>query len=414
MGMLLELACPGNEPPVDGLVCSDGASIAIPSDYSAIKDFMERLSMLEGSTPVFNSIEFDGLFFKDETRNPTGSFRDRAALPSISFLSYSGLKNIIVSGDGNTCASYAAYATRAGISCTSVMPEDSDIVKVEQVRAYGCRPILKGGTMDETHNVAESMGFKQRIKHVRVDTDPYALLGLVGLGLEISEYVKKRPIDAIVIPVGSGATLASIYTGFQKEGVKNTRIIGVQAGEGSYASLFSGDKPLESGVHYSIRYVHPPLLEASYKATLLTGGWGTFIPLPQVYEESIKLSEREGIFAEPAAVAAYIVGRHLVKERKWRVLVLITSTGLKTISTRTRSLIGETKIGILRILKKHKRLHGYMIWKLMGTRISPQAVYSSLKWLEEKGLVSSTVVNRRRIYSITNEGERTLSILGYS
>ncbi|MCE4614639.1 MAG: pyridoxal-phosphate dependent enzyme [Desulfurococcales archaeon] len=410
----MHLVCPGGDEPVNGLICSDEASIAIPKDYSFIEDIMKRISMSEGLTPIFNSIEYAGLYFKDETRNPTGSFRDRSALPSISFLAYSHVDSIIVSGDGNTCASYAAYATRAGISCTSVLPEDSDVVKVEQVRVYGCKALLKGTTMDETHTIAEKIGSKQGVKHIRVDSEPYALLGLVGLGLEIYDHIKEYSFDAIVVPVGSGATLASIYTAFNREGVRNVRIIGVQAGEGSYASLFSGDKPTESDVHYSIRYMRPPLLKASYKATLATKGWGTYVPLPQVYEESIRLSGREGIFAEPAAVAGYIVGRKLVRERKWKVLVLITSTGLKTVSPRTRSLMGETKIGILQILKKHKRLHGYMIWKLLGSRrVSPQAVYSSLKWLEEKGLVSSLVVGRRRFYQITAEGEKALVILGH-
>ncbi|MCE4606596.1 MAG: pyridoxal-phosphate dependent enzyme [Desulfurococcales archaeon] len=410
----MDLICPDGGKPVNGLICEDGASIGVPRDLSHIKGFMERISMSEGSTPIFGSIEFEGLYFKDETRNPTGSFRDRSAVTSIAFLAYSRANSIIVSGDGNTCASYAAYAARTGISCTSVMPEDSDIVKVEQVRVYGCKALLKGGTMDETHYIAEKMGLKYNMIHIRVDNDPYSLLGLVRLGLEISEHVKENSFDAVIVPVGSGATLASIYTAFRMESIKNVRIIGVQAGEGSYASLFSGDKPMESGVHYSIRYMSPPLLSAAYNATLLTDGWGTYVPLPQVYEESIMLSEKEGVFAEPAAVAGYIVGRNLVSERKWRVLILITSTGLKTVSPRTRSLIGETKIGILQILRKHKRLHGYMIWKLLGGRISPQAVYSSLKWLEEKGLVSSSVIGRRKVYEISVEGVKALEILRHA
>lgn len=410
----MDLICPKGDKPANGLICEDGASIAIPRDLSPIEGFIKKISMSEGSTPIFGSVEFEGLYFKDETRNPTGSFRDRSAVTSIAFLAYSKVSNIIVSGDGNTCASYAAYAARAGITCTSVMPEDSDIVKVEQVRVYGCKALLMGTTMDETHYIAGKIGSKHNMRHIRVDSDPFSLLGLFKLGLEISEHVKEHSFDAVVVPVGSGATLASIYSAFRKEGIRNVRIIGVQAGEGSYASLFSGDKPVGSGVHYSIRYMSPPLLSAAYNATVLTKGWGTYVPLHQVYEESIRLSKKEGVFAEPAAVAGYIVGRNLVYERKWKVLVLITSTGLKTVSPRTRSLIGETKVGILQILKKHKRLHGYMIWKLLGGHISPQAVYSSLKWLEDKGLVSSSVIGRRKVYEITVEGEKAFEILRHT
>jgi threonine synthase len=410
VGILRELGCLTDEDKPEGLICSDGASLAVPMDYNRIKPFLERISMDEGDTPIFPSVEIDGLFFKDETRNPTGSFRDRAAPPSVADLFSRNVRRIVVSGDGNTCASYAAYSARAGVKCTAVMPEDSDVIKVEQVRSYGCNVILKGSTMDETHLKAHEYAGAMGWEHVVIERDPYALTGLISLGMEIAEAIDQYGFQAVIVPVGSGATLSAIYTAFKARRVHGVKLIGVQAGEGSYASLFTGIHDNSLNIHYSIRYLRPLLLMPSYRATLATGGWGVGVPLPKVYDEAIVLAEREGVFAEPAAVASYIVARELSSTRGWRVLVVITSTGLKTVSPRSRFFIGETKLDILRILKEHGRLHGYLIWKILNTRLSPQAVYSSLKWLEERGFVVSIVDGRRKLYSITDEGLRVLEI----
>lgn len=411
VGMLRRLRClsEGDEP--KGLVCSDGASLAVPSDYERIQPLLERITMNEGGTPIFPSVDIDGLFFKDETRNPTGSFRDRAAPPSIADLSSRNIRRIVVSGDGNTCASYAAYSARARIKCTAVMPEDSDQVKVEQVRSYGCHVLLRGSTMDDTHIKAREYAGSTGWTHVRIDMDPYALSGLVSLGEEIADSIGRYGFQAVVVPVGSGATLSAVYTAFKARRVRGVRLIGVQAGEGSYASLFTGFHGASLDIHYSVRYLQPPLLMASYRATLATGGWGVGVPLHRVFDESINLSEREGVFAEPAAVASYVVARELASVKGWRVLAVVTSTGLKTVSPRSRSFIGETKLEILRVLKEHGRLHGYLIWKILNTRVSPQAVYSSLRWLEERGLVSSSSDGRKRVYQITVDGLRALEII---
>nr|MEB3825162.1 helix-turn-helix transcriptional regulator [Desulfurococcales archaeon] len=128
---------------------------------------------------------------------------------------------------------------------------------------------------------------------------------------------------------------------------------------------------------------------------------------------SIRLSTREGVFAEPASVAAYVAGLDIAVERDWRVMVLMTSTGLKTVPARRRILIGETKIDVLRLLNSYGRMHGYLIWKKLGGRVSPQAVYSALKWLESRGFISSYERGRYRFYGLTDEGRRILELLKY-
>ncbi len=406
--------CPTTGEYTSNLVCSDNMTIAIPADTSKLSRIMNRLSLNEGRTPILTSIVDDRVLIKDETRNPTGSFRDRAALPSVAHMVLTNTRSLIVSGDGNTCASYAAYAARAGMGCESYMPIDSDLAKVEQVRALGCSVNLYGETLDETHDYASRKASERGVLHVRVDLDPYALYGYVVFGKELSREAEDKGVDAIVLPVGSGATLVGVYTGLLMTGMKGVRLIGVQAGPGPYSAMFNGSQEGGGlGLHYTLRYRHSPLLDVAYKATVESGGWGLHVPLGRVFEGSIRLSTREGVFAEPASVAAYLAGLDIAVERDWRVMVLMTSTGLKTVPARRRILIGETKIDVLRLLNSYGRMHGYLIWKKLGGRVSPQAVYSALKWLESRGFISSYERGRYRFYGLTDEGRRILELLKY-
>ena len=235
----------------------------------------------------------------------------------------------------------------------------------------------------------------------------------------------------LVVPTGSGVTALSIYLGFKQlmelgivDSIPAIHI--VQTTTCPTIALMMryihGGEGREHGLVVGLSYCDNPL--ADYIARILSrvNSYGVIVSLNEIYDSTIELAKLEGLFVEPAAGAA-IAGLKLLVEQgvidsNENVVVLLTGTGLKAFDVFTqyrrhprKYLIPSTKLQILRILYEHGEIHGYHIWKTFLSKITPQAVYQHLSELESRGLITSIVKSRRKVYKLTEKGRKVAEIL---
>jgi len=403
---------------------------------SLLPRFKHKVSMDEGFTPLFPSnniaskLKLNNLWFKDECRNPTGSFRDRVAAIILSHALSIGVKNIVCASDGNLGASMAAYCSRIGLTPLVVIPKLADTGKVIQMRIHGAEIIEQGETLDEASKKAHEIAIKLNYYEATAEANCLSIEGLKTIAYEIYYQLGQAP-NHLVVPTGSGVTALSIYLGFKQlmelgivDSIPAIHI--VQTTTCPTIALMMryihGGEGREHGLVVGLSYCDNPL--ADYIARILSrvNSYGVIVSLNEIYDSTIELAKLEGLFVEPAAGAA-IAGLKLLVEQgvidsNENVVVLLTGTGLKAFDVFTqyrrhprKYLIPSTKLQILRILYEHGEIHGYHIWKTFLSKITPQAVYQHLSELESRGLITSIVKSRRKVYKLTEKGRKVAEML---
>jgi len=402
---------------------------------SLLPKLKERISMEEGFTPIFNSknigsrIGLHRLWFKDECRNPTGSFRDRVSAIILSHALSIGVKEVICASDGNLGASIAAYCSRIGLQPIVVVPKLVDVGKVIQMRIHGAKIIEYGNTLDEATRRAHELAEKHQYYEATAETNCLSIEGLKTIAYEIYYQLEEIP-EHIIVPTGSGITALSICLGFKQLvelGLieKTPKIHIVQsttcptiALSMKYIYSSSGG----GGLVIGLSYCENPLADRIARILSSTGGYGVIVSLNEIYESTIELAQQEGLFVEPAAGAAVaglkLLADHGVIGRDEDVVVLLTGTGLKALETfihhrkhLDKYIIPSTKLQILKVLYERGEMHGYGIWKTFLSRITPQAIYQHLSELEARGLVKSFIKNRRKVYVVTEKGRRVVEVI---
>jgi len=398
------------------------------------------ISLCEGNTPLFKiknftkKIKYRGkIYVKDETRNPTGSFRDRVATVIVSHALYVGAKKLVCATDGNTGASIAAYAAKAGIECSSVVPKNADYGKILQMLAYGAEILEYGEIIDEAVLKALEVALTEKYYQATAELNPLSIEGLKTIAYEIYEVLGKVP-DWLVIPTGSGLTLLSTILGFKELHSlslvsKKPKFLIVQSLACSPIVDFIegskvGRRPRKHipglDVCKPMIYTHIVNLIKEYECR------GVRINYVEALNYVDIVAKLEGLFLEPAAAAAFAGLAKAVKEAIIEpgdeVVVLASATGLKASMLYAKEpsrkkyipkLTGlNTKALILEILKAKGPIHGYAIWKELGLMLSVQAVYQHLEELKRKGLVKVEVVGRKKLYSLTDKGLQFSEILG--
>ncbi len=361
--------------------------------------FSRKLTLMEGSTPVLEC-EFQGstLLFKDEGRNPTGSFRDRAAAVIVSHAIEYGAAKICVASDGNMGASVAAYASKAGVEAIVVTPIASEPAKIAQVKAYGARIVYGGSTLDEAVVVAERMSIRRRMYNATAEENPLAIMGLATIAYEVIEDGVEP--DYIVVPTASGLTLYSIYYGYK---------MACEAGvETRVPKLIAAVCSEHSSRIISLYYRNPPILEQALRRAREAGGGVVSVSLSEIRDSVKELATKHGLLVESAAGAAYAAALKIAHEKPGsRILVLLTGNGFKSLSARgvygSFGLKSMIKQSILVTLLKKEELRGYDLWREIGAG-TPQAVYKSLKKLVSEGLVYSRRSNGVVVYGLTRAG----------
>jgi threonine synthase len=277
------------------------------------------VSLGEGSTPLLPAPRIGArlgaeLFLKWEGANPTGSFKDRGMTVAVTQALADGARAIVCASTGNTAASAAAYAARAGLEAVILQPEGAVARgKLAQARAVGAT--VEGRPSFE-EALAEAQELEERGTHVLVNSlNPLRLQGQKTAAFEIVEDLGSTP-DILALPYGGGGNLCAYALGFGEEGAGMPRLV---AGE-------AANRP--GTVASAIRISEPAHAEAAQRAVEDSGG--SIVPVDDVaiLEAWELLAREEGLFCEPSSAAGLAA---LLAEPPLdaRVVCVITGHGLK-------------------------------------------------------------------------------------
>ncbi|MDG7005445.1 MAG: threonine synthase [Nitrososphaerota archaeon] len=303
------------------------------------------VSLSEGSTPLVHvprmgaGLGLGRLYVKNEGQNPTGSFKDRGMTVAVSRAVEGGAKLLVCASTGNTAASMAAYAARAGVAAMVTVPAGKVAAgKMAQVHAYGGRIVRVEGDFDAALQMTLKVAAEVRELSVMNSVNPYRVEGQKTNAYEVYEQLGGRVPDYFVLPVGNAGNISAIWKGFKelKEwGVsdKLPRMVGVQA---------AGAAPIVDAFYHgasSIRAVQPHTVAsainignpASWKKALAalteSNGMALSVTDEEILEARMELSSREGIFVEPASATPLAALKKLKGKLPKDATVVCTCTG---------------------------------------------------------------------------------------
>jgi threonine synthase len=310
-----------------------------------------HVTLLEGDTPLIPvprlAQELGGgfeLWIKFEGLNPTGSFKDRGMTVAISEAAGRGAQSVICASTGNTAASAAAYAARAGMRCVVLIPQGKVAAgKLAGAVAYGAQVIQVQGSFDDALALVVEISQRHPIALVN-SLNPYRLEGQKTAAFEICETLGQAP-DWLCLPVGNAGNITAYWLGFNQYHVRQSsglpRILGVQA---------AGSAPLVLGhavenpdtVATAIRIGRPARGEQALQAAEESGGQIIAVSDAEILAMQSRLAG-EGIWVEPASAAGLAglaaqarTGRIVLKGK--RVVGICTGHGLKDPDIITRQM----------------------------------------------------------------------------
>ena len=322
--------------PYQGLLHKYGFLLNLPS-------YTETVSLLEGNTPLIKagrlSHQLGGgfeLLIKYEGLNPTGSFKDRGMTAAVSEALGRGVTTVICASTGNTAASAAAYAARAGMKSIVLIPQGKVAAgKLAGAIAYGAQVIQIAGSFDEALTMVVEITDKHPICLVN-SINPYRIEGQKTSAFEICDVLDSAP-DWLCLPVGNAGNITSYWAGFkQYDEMKATglpQVLGVQA---------SGAAPLVLGhpvekpetIATAIRIGKPARGEQALQAAEESKGRIIAATDEQILNMQKMLASLEGIWVEPAS-AAGLAGLAIeltsgkLNMKGKRVVAICTGHGLK-------------------------------------------------------------------------------------
>jgi threonine synthase len=289
------------------------------------------VSLGEGSTPLVHAPALSQragveVWCKLEGLNPTGSFKDRGMTCAVSAAVREGAQAIVCASTGNTAASAAAYAARAGLRCAVIVPEGKIATgKLAQALMHGARVIALRGNFDVALKLVRELTAAHPIALVN-SVNEFRIEGQKTSALEIAEDLDGE-LDALCIPVGNAGNITAYWRGFSELGLAPA-MLGFQAA--GAAPLVLGH-PVESPetVASAIRIGNPARWEDAMNAMTASGGTVRAVTDEQILAAYRLLASTEGIFCEPAS-AASVAGllAHGAGDAR-RVACVLTGHGLK-------------------------------------------------------------------------------------
>ena len=312
-------------------------------EYRARLPVSERtpvVSMGEGGTPLVRSDALSSMtgcdvWLKYDGANPTGSFKDRGMTLAISKAVEEGAKAVVCASTGNTSASAAAYAARAGLTCAVLIPRGKVAMgKMAQTLVHGARMLEVDGNFDASLDVARALAERYPVTLVN-SVNPYRLQGQKTAAFEICDALGGAP-DLHLVPVGNAGNISSHWLGYSeylRDGViaEPPRLFGFQA---------SGAAPIVLGepvadphtIATAIRIGNPASWDTAVEAARESEGAIRAVTDREILAAYRRIA-REGLFAEPASAAsvAGLLQLHEAGElvAGARVVCVLTGHGLK-------------------------------------------------------------------------------------
>ncbi len=286
---------------------------------------------MEGSTPLVPAPRLServgaDVWLKIEGANPTGSFKDRGMTCAVSAALRDGAEAVICASTGNTAASAAAYAGRAGLRGAVIVPEGKIATgKLAQALVHGARVIALRGNFDAALTLVRELVQRHPIALVN-SVNPYRLEGQKTASFEIVDELGE--IDALCIPVGNAGNITAYWKGFKEADGTRPRMLGYQA-EGAAPLVYGAPVENPETVASAIRIGNPARWEEAMAAMTESAGSIRAVSDPEILDAYRWLAAHEGVFCEPAS-ASGVAG--LLKngaEGANRIVCVLTGHGLK-------------------------------------------------------------------------------------
>ena len=286
----------------------------------------------EGSTPLLPADHLSGIvdrpvFLKVEGANPTGSFKDRGMSLAVSKALEHGARAIACASTGNTSASAAAFAARAGLECVVVLPAGKVALgKLSQAIRHGARIVAVNGSFDAALLAVRALAGTHEVTLVN-SVNPYRIAGQQTVSWEVLEQLGEAPA-VHALPVGNAGNITAHWLGYRYAGAA-PRMWGFQA---------SGAAPLVHGapvehpetVATAIRIGNPASWHGAVAARVESDGLIAAVTDEQILDAYDLLASEEGVFVEPASaagVAGVIARKHDLP--RGPVVITLTGHGLK-------------------------------------------------------------------------------------
>ncbi|MFP5501492.1 MAG: threonine synthase [Candidatus Sericytochromatia bacterium] len=272
------------------------------------------VTLNEGNTPLVESVRLHArlgqnvrLLFKFEGANPTGSFKDRGMTLAVSKAKEEGAQAVICASTGNTSASMAAYAARAGLRSYMLIPHGYVALgKLAQGLHYGTEVIAIKGNFDDALTIVRALADEYPVTLVN-SVNPYRLEGQKTGAFEVVDQLGDAP-DVLAIPVGNAGNISAYWRGFneyRREGLasKTPVMLGYQA-EGAAPLVYDRVFERPDTVATAIRIGNPASWQLAVAAMKESAGGVAAVTDEEILETYSLLAREEGIFCEPASAAS--------------------------------------------------------------------------------------------------------------
>jgi threonine synthase len=264
------------------------------------------VTLNEGSTPLIEAIRLSErlevkTYLKFEGANPTGSFKDRGMTVAVSRAKGRGAEAVICASTGNTAASAAAYAARAGLRGAVIVPEGKIAIgKLAQALMHGARVIALQGNFDEALQIVRALAEKHPIELVN-SVNPFRIEGQKTAAFEVVDELGEPP-GALAIPVGNAGNVTAWWRGFEELGAAPL-LYGFQA-EGAAPLVHGAPVAEPETVASAIRIGNPARWEEAMAALTASRGRVAAVSDEQILDAYRWLAATEGVFCEPASAAS--------------------------------------------------------------------------------------------------------------
>jgi threonine synthase len=321
-------------------------------DFMPINDFSKIVSLNEGGTGLHpcprlgKQLGIRQLYVKNEGENPTGSFKDRGMTVGVTKAVELGVKSVICASTGNTSASLAAYAAKAGLQCTVLIPSGKIAYgKLAQGMIYGAQVIQVRGNFDQALEMVLKLSEKHRSIYLLNSINPFRIEGQKSLAYELCDQLNQEAPGRVIVPVGNAGNISAIWKGFMeyhklgfiKELPRMTGIQAVGAAPIARAIKSGSDEIVPVGkpetIATAIRIGAPVSWKKAVNAIRDSHGTAETVTDAEILDAQKMLARLEGLFVEPASASSIAGLKKLVEngeiDKDERVVCVTTGHGLK-------------------------------------------------------------------------------------
>lgn len=311
-----------------------------------------RLTLGEGDTPLLPAprlgrvVGVKNLTIKDESGNPTGSFKARGLAVAVSRAAELGVRHLVIPTAGNAGGALAAYAARGMLAAHVFMPKDAPLANQLEVKAFGSELVLVDGVISDARKRAADQARHRRWFDVSTFKEPYRVEGKKTMGYELAEHFRWSVPDVILYPTGGGTGLVGMWKAFEEMeklgwiGTQRPRMVSVQAQgcapivraiaqDSNRADAWEHAETAAAGLRVPAPYADRLILRAIRQSQ----GTAVAVSDDNLVVAHREIAKSEGLLAAPEGAATWAALKHLAA-RGWirpeeRVVLFNTGSGLK-------------------------------------------------------------------------------------